>query len=197
MLNMNIVIAAVGGQGALLASRILGTLAQELQYDVKVSEVHGMSQRGGSVVAFVRFGEKVYSPVVEKGSADVILGFERLEAARYVDYLKEGGALIMNTQCINPMPVITGQMAYPVNLMKDLGKLNIKVAAVDALQLAKESGNIKAVNVALLGAMAGLFDIDQNIWIKAIRKNVPVKFADVNLKAFEAGYAFTSSLVLK
>lgn len=194
---MNILIAAVGGQGALLASRILGTLAQELKYDVKVSEVHGMSQRGGSVVAYVRFGEKVYSPVVEKGTADVILGFERLEAARYVDYLNENGVLIMNTQSIYPMPVITGQMAYPSMLMPDLERLDIKVAAVDALKMAKDSGNIKSVNVALLGAMAGIFDIDKKMWTQAILKNVPAKLAEINLKAFEAGYAITSEMVLK
>lgn len=193
---MNIVIAAVGGQGALLASRILGSLAQELNYDVKVSEVHGMSQRGGSVVAYVRFGDKIYSPVIEKGSADMILAFEQLEGARYVDYLKENGALIMNTQRIDPMPVITGQMRYPDKLQEELRKVNIRFIPVDALSLARESGNVKAVNVALIGAMAGMLNIDKKLWISAIRANVPLRLLDVNIRAFESGVAYSTNVVL-
>jgi indolepyruvate ferredoxin oxidoreductase, beta subunit len=148
---MNIVLAAVGGQGALLASRILGSLAQEMDYDVKVSEVHGMSQRGGSVVTYVKFGRKVHSPIVEKGTADILLAFEKLEGARYVDYLKEGGTMIVNTQEIAPMPVIVGQLPYPKLLFEEIKNINIKFMPVDALSLAKDAGNIKAVNVVLIG----------------------------------------------
>ncbi|ABO35170.1 pyruvate ferredoxin/flavodoxin oxidoreductase [Methanococcus maripaludis C5] len=185
---MNIVIAAVGGQGAVLTSKILGTLAQNLGKDVKVSEVHGMSQRGGSVVAYVKFGDKVYSPVVEKGTADIVLAFEMLEGARYVDYLKENGKLVVNTQRIDPMPVITGDMEYPADLGEKLEELNIGYIPVDALSLAKNAGTIKAVNVALIGVLAQNSNIKKEEWIKAIKDTVPEKFLELNLKAFELGY---------
>ncbi|MBM7408701.1 indolepyruvate oxidoreductase subunit beta [Methanococcus maripaludis] len=185
---MNIVIAAVGGQGAVLASKILGTLAQNLGKDVKVSEVHGMSQRGGSVVAYVKFGEKVYSPVVEKGTADIVLAFELLEGARYVDYLKENGKLVVNTQKIDPMPVITGDVKYPSDLNEKFEKLNIGYVPVDALSIAKNAGTLKAVNVALIGVLAKNSNIKKEEWIKAIKDTVPEKFLELNLKAFEMGY---------
>jgi len=185
---MNIVIAAVGGQGAVLTSKILGTLAQNLGKDVKVSEVHGMSQRGGSVVAYVKFGDKVYSPVVEKGTADIVLAFEMLEGARYVDYLKENGKLVVNTQKIDPMPVITGDMKYPSDLSEKFEELNIGYIPVDALSIAKNAGTIKAVNVALVGVLAKNSNIKKEEWIKAIKDTVPGKFLELNLKAFELGY---------
>ncbi|MBA2853798.1 indolepyruvate oxidoreductase subunit beta [Methanococcus maripaludis] len=185
---MNIVIAAVGGQGAVLASKILGTLAQNLGKDVKVSEVHGMSQRGGSVVAYVKFGEKVYSPVVEKGTADIVLAFEMLEGARYVDYLKENGKLVVNTQKIDPMPVITGDVKYPSDLNEKFEKLKIGYVPVDALSIAKKAGTLKAVNVALIGVLAKNSNIKKEEWIKAIKDTVPEKFLELNLKAFEMGY---------
>ncbi|MBP2173159.1 indolepyruvate oxidoreductase subunit beta [Methanococcus voltae] len=185
---MNILIAAVGGQGAVLASKVLGKLAQNIGKDVKVSEVHGMSQRGGSVVAHVKFGDKIYSPVVEKGSADIVLAFELLEGARYVDYLKEDGILISNTQKINPMPVIIGAVDYPEDIKQKMAEKNINTKFVNAMDLAKESGNIKTVNTVLIGLLAKNSPISKDEWVKAIKETVPERFLDVNLKAFEMGY---------
>jgi indolepyruvate ferredoxin oxidoreductase, beta subunit len=191
---MNILLSAVGGQGALLASRILGSMAQEMDYDVKVSEVHGMAQRGGSVVTYVKFGKKIFSPIIEKGTADFILAFEKLEGARYVEYLKEGGTMIVNSQEIAPMPVITGQLPYPKRLFEEISKININFMPVDALTLAKEAGNVKAVNVVLIGVMAGISDFDKDIWIIALKKTVPAKLHEVNLRAFELGFLYSSKI---
>lgn len=184
---MNIMIVGVGGQGTLLASRILGNTVVSEGYDVKVSEVHGMSQRGGSVVTYVKFGDKVYSPIVDKGEADIILAFETLEAYRALPFLKKGGKMIVNTQEIDPMPVITGAAKYPENI---IGKLNSKanLTSVDALALAEAAGNIKAVNVVLIGVMAKNTDIAYEKWIETIKSTVPEKFLEINLKAFELGY---------
>ncbi len=184
---MNIMIVGVGGQGTLLASRILGNLAIKQGYDVKVSEVHGMSQRGGSVVTYVKYGKKVYSPVIDKGEADIILAFEMLEAMRALPYLKKGGRMIANTQHMNPMPVITGAMEYPENIEQKLSE-KINLITVDALSLANEAGNIKAVNVVLIGLLAKSMEIDKNIWLDTIAETVPAKFLEINLKAFEMGY---------
>ena len=180
---MNIMIVGVGGQGTLLASRIL-----KEGHDVKVSEVHGMSQRGGSVVTYVKYGEKVYSPIIDKGEADIILAFEMLEAMRALPFLKKGGKMIANTQKMNPMPVITGAMEYPENIEKKIAdKVNLQ--AVDALSLAEQAGNIKAVNVVLIGLLAKSTDTDKQVWIDTIKETVPEKFLEVNLKAFELGYS--------
>ena len=183
----NIMIVGVGGQGTLLASRILGNAVIRMGYDVKVSEVHGMSQRGGSVVTYVKYGEKVYSPIIDNGEADIVLAFELLEAYRALPALKVGGQLIVNNQKINPMPVITGAAQYPENILDKLsGKVN--TTAVDALALAIEAGSIKAVNVVLIGVMAKNTNIPYEVWIETIRTTVPPKFLDINLKAFELGY---------
>lgn len=184
---MNIMIVGVGGQGTLLASRILGNTVISEGYDVKVSEVHGMSQRGGSVVTYVKFGEKVYSPIIDKGEADIILAFEMLEAYRAMPYLKKGGKMIVNSQKIDPMPVITGAMQYPDGILEKLSK-KIDVISVDALKLAIEAGNMKAVNVVLIGIIAKNTDIAYEKWIETIKTTVPEKFLDANLKAFELGY---------
>ena len=183
----NIMIVGVGGQGTLLASKLLGKLFLEKGLDVKVSEVHGMSQRGGSVVTYVRYGEKVFSPVIDKGQADIIISFEILEAARYVEYLKKGGLLITNTQQINPMPVITGAASYPENLQEKLSKLNIELECFDALSLAKKAGSTKAVNLALLGKLSKHFDFTEEQWLNAIETSVPEKFLALNKKAFLLG----------
>ncbi len=183
----SIMIVGVGGQGSLLASRILGNVLMEQGYDVKVSEVHGMSQRGGSVVTYVKYGRKVYSPVVEKGEADAIIAFEQLEAARCVPYLKEGGHLIVSTQTIDPMPVITGAAKYPENIIGKLEEMGIDVTAVDALELAQKAGNQKASNVVLMGVLSTKLGFEREIWIEALRKCVPEKFLDMNIKAFELG----------
>lgn len=183
-MTKNIMIVGVGGQGTLLASRILGNTVINEGYDVKVSEVHGMSQRGGSVITYVKYGDKVYSPIVDKGEADIILAFELLEAYRALPYLKKGGKIIVNDQKIDPMPVISGIAKYPENITQKLPDATV----VDALSLAKEAGNIKAVNVVLIGVMAKSTDIPYENWVETIKTTVPSKFLEVNLKAFELGY---------
>lgn len=189
MKKLNILIVGVGGQGTLLASRILGTVALKMNFDVKVSEVHGMSQRGGSVVTYVKFGDKVYSPLIEKGEADLIMAFEKLEALRCIDYLTEDGKMIINEQEINPMPVIIGKAKYPENIIDTL-KDTYRIYSLDALKIARECGTIKAVNIVLLGVMARLTGIDKSIFVEAIHEVVPAKVLDVNLKAFEEGYNY-------
>lgn len=181
-------IVGVGGQGTLLASRILGSALLSKGYDVKVSEVHGMSQRGGSVVTYVKYGEKVYSPVIGEGEADLILAFEQLEAARWLSCLKTDGKVVVNTQKIDPMSVVIGDCAYPDGVLEAVSATGAEVVAVDALPLAVEAGSPKAVNVVLIGAMAKNTDIDKEIWLDAVKACVPEKFLELNLKAFELGY---------
>ena len=187
MKTKNVMIVGVGGQGTLLASKLLGRLLLKKGYDVKVSEVHGMSQRGGSVVTYVRYGEKVYSPVVDKGEADFIISFEMLEAARWVEYLKKGGTIVTNTQEINPMPVIIGAAEYPQNLAEKIAEKGINIEAFDALSLAEEAGTSKAVNLVLLGRISKYFDFTAEEWMDAIEKSVPAKFLELNKKAFNLG----------
>ncbi len=187
METKNIMIVGVGGQGTLLASKLLGRLLLQKGYDVKVSEVHGMSQRGGSVVTYVRWGDKVYSPIIDKGQADCILSFELLEAARYAEYLKQGGRIIVNSQQINPMPVIAGAASYPEKLEEKLRALGIDVDVLDALALAEEAGNSKAVNLVLMGRLAKHFDFTEEEWMDAIEHSVPPKFLELNKKAFALG----------
>ena len=189
MKTKNIMIVGVGGQGTLLASKLLGRLLLTKGYDVKVSEVHGMSQRGGSVVTYVRYGEKVYSPVVDKGEADFIISFEMLEAARWVEYLKKGGTIVTNTQEINPMPVIIGAAEYPQNLADKIADKGINIEAFDALSLAEEAGTSKAVNLVLLGRISKYFDFTDEEWMQAIEESVPAKFLELNKKAFAMGKA--------
>lgn len=187
---MNILICAVGGQGALLASKVIGKLAQNLNLEVKTSEVHGMSQRGGSVVTYVKYGEKVYSPIIEKGTADIIMAFEQLEGARYIDYLKKDGTIIINTQRINPMSVVTGQCDYPNKLIEEMKKLPIKVCDIDAVKIAEELNETRVVNTILIGMLAKKTNILKEEWIKALRETIPIKAIDINIKAFEIGYKF-------
>ena len=188
MSTKNIMIVGVGGQGTLLASKMLGYVLLNQGYDVKVSEVHGMSQRGGSVVTYVRYGEKVYSPVIDKGEADVILSFEKLEAARWLEYLKPGGKMIVNTQEMEPMPVITGAKVYPDNLVEKMQAAGADVDARDFLALANEAGSSKAVNIALMGRLSVYFpEISDEKWQETIAANVPPRFLELNKKAFELG----------
>ncbi len=188
MAAKNIMIVGVGGQGSVLASKLLGHLLTSMNYDVKVSEVHGMSQRGGSVVTYVRYGDKVYSPVIDKGGADFIVSFELLEAARNIAYLKPEGQIVTSTQQIDPMPVLTGAAAYPEDLLGKMRSLGVKVDAVDCLKLAREAGSVKSVNLVLLGRLSLYFDdIPVEKWHEAITACVPAKFLELNMKAFELG----------
>lgn len=188
MSTKSIMIVGVGGQGTLLASRIIGNALIAQGYDVKMSEVHGMAQRGGSVVTYVKYGEKVYSPIVEKADADVILAFEELESARWLSFLKPEGTIILNTQKINPMPVITGAADYPQQLPEKIDSIVENCIGLDALRLARIAGTVKAVNVVLIGVMAAVMKDDKNIWLDSLKKTVKPKFIDMNLKAFELGY---------
>ena len=185
---LNIMIVGVGGQGTLLASRILGAGFLSQGFDVKVSEVHGMSQRGGSVVTYVRCAEKVYSPLIELGEADMIIAFELLEGARWLPYLKKGGKLIINTQQIDPMPVITGAAEYPQGILDKLAEKNIDTLALDALALALEAGSAKAVNVVLLGVAARYLGFEKQVWLDALADTVRPEFLEMNVKAFERAY---------
>ena len=190
MQTKNIMIVGVGGQGSLLASKLLGKLLVNEGYDVKVSEVHGMSQRGGSVVTYVRYGEKVYSPLIEEGEADFIVSFEKIEAARWVSCLKKDGKIIVNTQQIDPMPVIIGAAEYPADVLDEIKEKGAFVDAIDALSLANEAGSSKAVNIVLMARLAKYFDISYEKWIETIEKTVNPKFIELNKKAFELGYNF-------
>mgnify|MGYP003396873273 FL=1 len=183
----NIMIVGVGGQGALLASKTLGQVLLDAGFDVKVSEVHGMSQRGGSVVTYVRYGEKVYSPIVDKGEADFIVSFEMLEAARYTEYLKKAGRIVVNTQNIDPMPVITGAAEYPADLENKMKNAGFAVDAVDCLSLAEQAGTAKAVNIVLMGRLSKYMDFSEEAWLKAIEKLVKPQFLEMNKKAFMLG----------
>ncbi|MBQ9263914.1 MAG: indolepyruvate oxidoreductase subunit beta [Clostridia bacterium] len=187
METKNIMIVGVGGQGSLLASKLLGHLLMEQGYDVKVSEVHGMSQRGGSVVTYVRYGDRVSSPVIDRGEADFIVSFEVLEAARWLGFLKPGGQIVTSTQQIDPMPVVTGKMPYPENLVDKMKATGAKVDAIDCLSLAREAGSSKAVNIVLMGRLSHYFDLPQQAWQKSLEFIVPPKFLELNKKAFELG----------
>lgn len=187
MKTRNIMIVGVGGQGSLLASKLLGRMLISKGYDVKVSEVHGMSQRGGSVVTYVRYGDRVYSPVIDKGEADVIMSFELLEAARWLEYLAPNGLVITNSQKVNPMPVITGATTYPEDLEKKIKELNINIDAIDALKLAETAGSSKAVNLVLIGRISKSFDFSEDEWMRIIEESVPEKFLDLNKRAFLLG----------
>lgn len=183
----NIMIVGVGGQGTLLTSRILGGITVAAGYDVKLSEVHGMAQRGGSVVTYVRYGTKVAEPIVEQGQADVLIAFERLEALRYAHFLKKDGVIIVNDQRIDPMPVVTGVAEYPQGIIENLSK-EYRVISVDAQAEALAMGNSKVFNVIILGVAAQHIDFPKEQWIEVIKNTVPPKTIDINVKAFERGY---------
>ena len=185
--NINIMIVGVGGQGSLLASKLLGRIFLDNDYDVKVSEVHGMSQRGGSVLTYVRVGDKVYSPIIDEGEADYVISFEILEAARAVGFLKAGGKIITNDQEINPMPVVAGKAEYPQKLAQKIADQGVDIDAFDALKLAEEAGSPKAVNLVLMGRLSKHFNFTEEEWIKTIEKSVPEKFLEMNKKAFYLG----------
>ena len=187
MATKNIMIVGVGGQGTLLTSRILGGITLAAGYDVKLSEVHGMAQRGGSVVTFVRYGEKVCEPIVEEGQADVLIAFERLEALRYAHFVKMDGVIIVNDQRIDPMPVVIGDAQYPEGILEDLEK-KYRVLKIDALSEARKLGNTKAFNTVVLGLAAKHMDFSKEDWLKVIENTVPPKTVELNKQAFLAGY---------
>jgi indolepyruvate ferredoxin oxidoreductase beta subunit len=180
-------IVGVGGQGSLLASKLMGCVLLMEGYDAKVSEVHGMSQRGGAVVTYIRYGDKVYSPIVDAGQAELIVSFELLEAARWLDHLAPGGQVVTNTQQIDPIPVITGAVKYPENLVEKMKATGAKVDAIDALALASEVGSSKAVNIVMMGRLSKYFPFSEDTWAKALEETVPPRFLDINRRAFEAG----------
>ena len=186
--SYSVMIVGVGGQGTLLTSRILGGVFSGAGYDVKVSEVHGMSQRGGSVVTYVRCGKVVYSPMIEEGEADFILAFEELEAARYLPYLRPDGTMIVNLLRITPATVGEGGAAYPEKIIQKIQQAGAKVIALDATALAKTAGNVKAFNVAILGKLARLMDFSYEEWLAALTDSVPPTFIEVNRKAFDLAY---------
>ncbi len=183
----DILIVGVGGQGTLLTSRIIAQVAVQLGYDVKVSEVHGMAQRGGSVVTQVRYGEKVYSPIIKKGGADVILAFEKIEAARWLDYLKADGMVIINNERVNPLPVMSGKAKYPDDIHEKVAAMVAKTVVVDATDIATRCGNVKAANVVLVGILSQAIGLPADAVETAIREIVPAKALEVNLKAFREG----------
>lgn len=187
METKNIMIVGVGGQGTLLTSRILGGITVDAGYDVKLSEVHGMAQRGGSVVTFVRYGEQVAEPIVEEGQADVLIAFERLEALRYAHFLKPGGVIVVNDWRIAPITVVTGAAAYPENIIETLSE-KYKVYSMNAMAAAEQLGNVKAFNVIILGLAAKHMDFDREAWLTVIEKTVPPKTVEINKRAFLMGY---------
>ena len=187
MKELNIMIVGVGGQGTLLTSRIIGKTALDKGYDVKLSEVHGMAQRGGSVVTFVRFGEKVYEPVVEPGNADIIISFEKLEALRYAHFLKKDGVLIVNDCEIKPMTVVSGAQDYPQDVLEILEK-DHRLFVIDAKKMALDLGNAKVLNTVVLGFSAKFIGFDKEDWLKIVETTVPQKTIEINKLAFEAGY---------
>ena len=188
-MQSNIMIVGVGGQGSLLASKLLGYLLLQQGLDVKVSEVHGMSQRGGNVVTYVKFGDKVYSPVISRGEADFIVSFEKLEAARWVESLKPGGRIIVSNQEIAPMPVLVGQAEYPKELIEKMRARDFAVEEIDGLALAEEAGSAKAVNLVLMGVLSKYFPFPESAWQEAIEACVPAKVLDLNRRAFALGRA--------
>lgn len=190
MTSKNIMIVGVGGQGTLLTSRILGKLAINAGYDVKLSEVHGMAQRGGSVVTFVRYGDKVNEPIVEEGQADVLIAFERLEALRYLHFLKKDGVVIVNDWRIDPITVVTGVASYPEDVIETL-KEKRRAIVVEATAESKKLGAPKAFNIIVLGAAARHMGFEKEDWLRVIETTVPPKTIEVNKQAFEIGYALS------
>lgn len=186
-MTKNIMIVGVGGQGTLLTSRILGKLATRAGYDAKLSEVHGMAQRGGSVVTFVRYGDNVAEPIVEEGQADVLIAFERLEALRYIHFLKKDGSVIVNDWRIDPITVVTGVAQYPENIIRTL-KEKRNTIVVEATEEAKKLGAPRTFNVIVLGAAAKYMGFDKDEWLDVIETTVPPKTIEINKKAFEIGY---------
>lgn len=188
----NIIFCGVGGQGILLASEVTSDALMLAGFDVKRSEVHGMAQRGGSVIAHLRYGEKVYSPLIDPGTADIQVSFEMLESLRYIQYLHKGSKVVINTQKIPPSPVSTGVAVYPSDILETLRKRNLEIYPIDAFEVGRSLGEIRASNLVLVGALSSLLSVDEDWFIKAINDRVPTRFLDVNLRAFRKGREIAS-----
>jgi len=186
--SLNILLVGVGGQGTILASKVLAEVAMQLGLAVKMSEIHGMAQRGGSVITHVKLGDEIFSPLVEKGEADVIVAFEQLEALRWLEYLRPGGQVIVNTQVIEPVPVIIGKAKYPQDIIDNIKVKNPTVSALDALEIATECGNAKVSNIVMIGMLAKKLTFPKNLWLQALNKVVPARLLEINVLAFERGY---------
>lgn len=193
--NTNILIVGVGGQGTLLTSRIIAQVVVQMGYDVKVSEVHGMAQRGGSVVTQVRYGDKIYAPIISKGKADVILAFEKIEAARWLDYLKPDGMIIINDERVDSLPVMSGKAKYPDDIHKKIADKVKRTVIIDATHIAERCGNAKAANVVLVGMLSQAIGLPEDEVEKAIRQIVPAKALEVNLAAFREGRQLLSAVI--
>lgn len=191
----NIILIGVGGQGTILTSKILATGLVDMGYDVKMSEIHGMSQRGGSVSTQIRYGDKVYSPNIGDGEADVVVAFEKAEAVRGLSYLKQGGTLIVDEKEIDPLPVMMGALAYPDTIIRELKAGVEHVIVLNAAQIAEELGNAKAQNIVLLGSLVVYLGLEQTDWKAIIEKSVPPKAVEINKQAFDKGVAFYKSCV--
>ena len=188
METKQIMVVGVGGQGTLLTSRILGNMLMKMNYDVKISEVHGMSQRGGSVTTYIKYGEKVHSPTIEKGGADLILAFEKMEGYRYIEYLKIGGKMIVNEKEILPMPVIIGAAKYPENVEEKIKEKGIALSMINATGLAEKAGSVRCVNTVMLGAMSKLYSFPKEDFLSSMEEVVSEKILDMNKRAFMLGY---------
>lgn len=187
-MTKSIILVGVGGQGTILTSSILSKGLIEMGYDVKMSEIHGMSQRGGTVVTQIKYGEKVYSPIIGEGEADLIVAFEKLEALRILPYLKKGGTLVTDVREILPMPVLTGAAEYPSDAIEEIKRVVENVVVINASAEAEKLGNMKAQNIVLLGALVKQMKLDGVDWKDLVAKSVPAKLVDLNLAAYEVGF---------
>ena len=197
MKTTNVIFTGVGGQGVLLASDVLAEIALRHGYDVKKSEVHGMSQRGGSVISQVRFGEKIYSPLISLNQADFIVAFEKLEAVRYLDYLKPNGLVIINDYEVIPESIQYENAEYPKDVISICNKKTNRVILEDFTHLATKLGSVKVLNITMLGTLSNQLDIPESVWTEAIRDKVPKKFLQLNLDAFQTGRSVKTTEMIK
>ena len=187
---INILVCGVGGQGILLASEVLSDAAMRAGFDVKKSEVHGMAQRGGSVVSHIRYGEKIFSPLIKEGEADFLFSFEKMETLRYISMLKKSGTIIINDQKINPTTINIKKSFYPSDIVETCKKFTSEVFLIEALKIAEELGNTKTVNIIMIGALSKFLNISEEIWIESLKSNIKSKFLDLNILAFQKGQSF-------
>lgn len=183
----NILLVGVGGQGTILASKVLATGLIKAGYDVKMSEVHGMAQRGGSVTTQIRYGEKVYSPIIGEGQADIIVAFEMMEAERWISYLKPGGKIVVNDNAIPSVSILAGDVEYPKGILENLKKKVKATTVINAIEVAKELGNVRTQNIVLLGSLVKALELDDIKWEEVIKEEVKEQYIDINIKALNKG----------